>query len=851
VPGWVAPDDPRIAYSDYVRKSIVAAPFDAAVTLARFDRLLPIAGKGYEWDNPGARVRFRTDATNAQATLYYNELHLSTSARNSRGFYTVDGLTNAAARFQTAATATVRTQEQVVVSLAVPPGGGFHDYELVLPYGDSVDFQGLQVNADAQFQAPATRPATRYLAYGDSITHGFTASDVAYSYAFRVAEAKGWQLVNMGFGGRAATAADGTTVGAQQADVITVLIGVNDWQGGVPLATYSNRLDSFLANLRAQQPSVPVYLLTPLWVDPAWNPAGDIEPLESYRQVVRAVAAARNDLNLMVIEGPALIDPDLALFDAVRVHPNDAGFAQMAARLAALMVEEAPAMTKTWLGGAAADWADAATWTPAGVPRTVDAVSLSNSATATLTVQSGVVAAAASLTFNNASGRDATLAIAAGASLAVTGAITQAGAGLATVSNVTLTASATAVAVLPQATETWLTFHQVSGPGGLVKDGAGTLRLTGAVAYGGATAIRAGTLDVAGAGVTLLTNAVTGSGTFRHSGGTTVVDAAVANLNTFDGAVRVDAGTLQHGTVNNNQRRGLSRASSYTVNAGATMVATRDAMRDGVPCALNGGTLKMLKGFQFLGPLTLNGGALVTGPGQGWPYQAFALGDTVTVTGRVPSVIRAEAGLYNGVHLAFNAASAGTLRTFRVEDVTTNAAADLTVTANLLESSHTGSSAGLIKTGAGTMLLLGGTNSYSGATVVSNGALLVSGSLSNSAVTVVSGAAFGAATTTVARVAALLFQEDARAVWRYDGASGTAGRIDVAGGLTLPSAATLELSGTGVLRSGQVLFRAGSLHGATELDGWTLSGAPDGASLAVAGNELVLWVRRGTQFILR
>jgi autotransporter-associated beta strand protein len=850
VPGWVAADDTRIAYSDYVRKSFVAAPFDASVVLARFDRILTIAGKGYEWDNPGARIRFRTDATNAQASLFFNELHVSTSARNSRGLYRVDGQTNALWTFQTVSTATVRTQEFVTVSLAVPPGGGLHDYEFVLPYGDSVDFQGLQVNPEAQFEAPASRPATRYLAYGDSITHGFTASDVGGGYAFRIAEAKGWQLVNMGYGGRAATASDGATVGAQGADVITVLIGVNDWQGGVPLATTSNRLDGFLANLRAQQPTVPVYLLTPLWVDPAWDPAGDVEPLEAYRQVARDVAAARGDPNLAVIEGPALIDADNALFDAVRVHPNDAGFAQMAVRLAVLIEQEAPAMTKAWRGGAAADWADAATWTPSGAPRAIDAVSLSNSATGTLTVQSGTAAVAASLSFDNAAGKDATLAIAEGGSLAVSGAIVKAGSGAATVSNLTLTAPATAVSVTSTGTNAPLRLRQVGGPGGLSKSGSGTLRLAGALAYGGPTAVTAGTLDFAGAGVTLLTNTVTGIGTLRHSGCTTVVDAASANLNSFDGPVIVDGGTLQHGTANNNQRRGLSRAASYTVNAGATMVTTRDAMRDGVSTTLNNGTLKMLKGFQFLGPLTLNGGALVTGPGQGAPYQAFALGGNVTVTGGPPSEIRAEPGLNNGVHLAFNAA-AGTSRTFRVEDVTTNAAADLTVSANLLESSHTGSSAGLVKTGAGTMLLLGGTNTYSGATVVSNGALLVSGSLSNSAVTAVSGAAFGTADATVSRVAALTLEEGATIVWRYDGEVRTAGRIDVAGTLTLPAAATLDVSGTGVLRSGQVLFSAGSLAGATELGGWTVTGTTDSASLSIIGNEVVLMLHRGSVIQLR
>ena len=847
IPGRIAADDTRIAYSDYVSQSFVTAPFDAAVTLARFNRLLPIAGKGYEYDNPGTRARFRTDATNAHVSLYYNDLHISTSARNSRGFYRIDGQTNAAWTFQTVSTTTVRTQEQVVVSLTVPTGGGFHDYEVILPYGDSVDFQGLQVNADAQFQTPAARFTTRYVAYGDSITHGFTASEVGKSYAYLVAEQKSWELVNMGYGGRSATAADGTAVGSRQADVISVLIGVNNWQGGVPLATFSNRLDGFIANLRTQQPVVPVYLLTPLWVDAAWNPSAQIAPLEDYRQVVRAVATARNDLNLVVIEGPDLIDHSTVYFDSVLVHPNDLGFAMMSERLAAFM--QVPGTTKKWLGGTAANWADAGTWTPSGVPSAVDAVTVSNSATATLTIQSGTSAVAASLTFDNASGKDAMLAIADGASLTVAGAIIKTGTGSATVSNINLAATAATVNVTPEGTETWLTFNHVSGSGGLVKAGEGTLLFTGSVAYDGATTISEGTLEFAPDGFTLLTNVIAGSGLFLYSGvGTTVVDSAAANINTFSGPVVVNGGTLQQGSVNNNQRRGFSSAASYTVNNGGTIITARDSMRDTAAYTLNGGTLKMANGFQNIGgALTLNGGVLVTGPGQGSLYQAFALGATVAVTGAAPSVIRAEPGLYNGVHLAFNAV-AGTRRTFCVEDATGDAAADLTVSANLLDSSHTGNGAGLVKTGAGTMVLSGGTNTYSGATVISNGTFLVSnGGMSNSAVTVVSGTAFGVADATVSRIAALTLAEGARFVWRYDGDAHTAGRIDMVGTLTLPAAAALDIAGSGKLHSKQVVMAAGDIAGVTDLSDWTITGAPAGSTLTVVGNAVIFCVSRGTR----
>jgi len=333
----IGPDDARIGYSDYVHLEFVPSPVDAAAKLARFDRQLDIPAKGYRWDNPAARVRFRTNATSVRAFLYFNELHSSTSARNSRGLYLIDGAGNPDWTFHTKATQTRRGPESVEVTMNAGGVGGFHDYELVLPYGDSVDFQGVEVNADARFEAVPARPATRYLAYGDSITHGFTASAVDKTYAYLVAQKNGWQLVNLGLGGRASNISDARVVTALKADVISVFMGVNDWQGGGPLERYRSNMMGFFDVIRAAQPTVPIYYLTSLWVAPSWNSKGQVAELESYRQVAREIVAARKDPNLHLVEGPELIDHDITLFDATPVHPNDKGFAQMAERLAPQM----------------------------------------------------------------------------------------------------------------------------------------------------------------------------------------------------------------------------------------------------------------------------------------------------------------------------------------------------------------------------------------------------------------------------------------------------------------------------------------------------------------------------------
>lgn len=315
----VALDNPLIQITDCARA--VRSPNKLTM-----DRYIKAEG-GFQHDNPGARISFRTDAKTITAKLKFTPLHTRMDAVNSTGFYTVDG--KIAGSFQ-------RDSKSAEITIALPQNesGSARDYALIMPFGDSVELTGLSLSGGKLF-APAARPQFKYIAYGDSITHGFRAENITKTYPFMVGEKLRWQVVNMGFGSRTAVASDGDAIAACGGNLISILIGFNDFYGNKTLATYAQDIKGMIRNIRKQQPETPIFLITPLWSsEPAWA-AGKIGlKLDDYRKTASQVAAESNDKHLYLVDGLSLMDNKLEL-TTDGIHPNDKGFAQIAERLTA------------------------------------------------------------------------------------------------------------------------------------------------------------------------------------------------------------------------------------------------------------------------------------------------------------------------------------------------------------------------------------------------------------------------------------------------------------------------------------------------------------------------------------
>jgi len=253
----------------------------------------------------------------------------------------------------------------------------------------------------------------------------------------------------------------------------------------------------------------------------------------------------------------------------------------------------------------------------------------------------------------------------------------------------------------------------------------------------------------------LTSGTINGTSTLTKSGEGTW---SITGPTGFTGTLDIVGGTV---TVPNGTGGSFGALPTITVTNGVFDVAKTDLFGNAAgstqDITLNGGGVltngtSTFAGFNSFKNITLNGGEMrVTGTSNvlvgagGARFQAYEIKGVVSVGGTVPSSITNPNDLPNAainIGDSFDAAQV----IFDVANVTASPAADLTVTATLRNSELPGFGApintGLQKIGPGTMVLAA-TNAYTGLTSVSEGRLVVNGSIAGSATSVDGGTVSG------------------------------------------------------------------------------------------------------------
>jgi len=277
-------------------------------------------------DNPNASVCFCTDAASFSLGLHFVD------KADMPGRVDFAGQTIVLCDNRPLASITRPGDQGGSVWTTISQSSGvLRTYEIALSYADNVAFLGLQLDAQASFQAVPIPLRPLYIAYGDSITQGFHAADSTANYPRKIAITQQWNLLNLGFGSHQATAADAETILAHQPDYLSVLIGINDCYKKVPPEHFTDQYRRFLKRLASYPTLSRLFIMTPLAVpNPDWGIAP--EGIEQYRQIIRGLVGELPRCPITLIEGTSLLSDAASLYQD-GLHPNDAGFAVLADNL--------------------------------------------------------------------------------------------------------------------------------------------------------------------------------------------------------------------------------------------------------------------------------------------------------------------------------------------------------------------------------------------------------------------------------------------------------------------------------------------------------------------------------------
>lgn len=201
------------------------------------------------------------------------------------------------------------------------PASGDEPLVVHLPEGMKPRLRELRAVDGTIAPAPA---GPRWLAYGDSITEGWIASEPGMAWPSIAARRFRLDLVNLGYAG----AARGEIASAEQLaalpspDVISVFYGTNCWTRTPHSAELLVAgLRAFMAIVRQGHPDVPIVVVSMiLRPDAEGQPNRLGATMADLRQAVEQTAEALDDPRLQLVRGGDLVAAD-QLPDGI--HPGD------------------------------------------------------------------------------------------------------------------------------------------------------------------------------------------------------------------------------------------------------------------------------------------------------------------------------------------------------------------------------------------------------------------------------------------------------------------------------------------------------------------------------------------------
>ncbi len=201
--------------------------------------------------------------------------------------------------------------QPIVISFDNPSPGNETTYELVLPSFSNPILQNFIIDDKSSLKADKSKQKKKYLAIGDSISHGVGQDSKSYkTYPFLLSKRLDLQIYNLAVGGgKISPALSKRLKDFNNVKLMTILIGYNDLKfQSKTVNQYIEAYDQFLNEARSAHPHTKIVCISLLYTKTKESPKTKITP-DEYRVALEQLVAQKRqegDKNLHFVAGDSI-----------------------------------------------------------------------------------------------------------------------------------------------------------------------------------------------------------------------------------------------------------------------------------------------------------------------------------------------------------------------------------------------------------------------------------------------------------------------------------------------------------------------------------------------------------------
>lgn len=198
---------------------------------------------------------------------------------------------------------------------------------LYFPYSFKIVFKNL--NLEKANYIESAQYTRKVLAYGDSITQGFTTQHPSICYINSVVAELNANLINKSVGGGVFEKRLLDVANREECDLIVIALGTNDWNA-TSKERFEENCQDFINGVHSKFKDSKILVITPLWRKDFENekPAGEFESIGKF---IKNVCSPLD--RVYVIDGWNLVPHSETFMADLVLHPSDIGHIIMAERI--------------------------------------------------------------------------------------------------------------------------------------------------------------------------------------------------------------------------------------------------------------------------------------------------------------------------------------------------------------------------------------------------------------------------------------------------------------------------------------------------------------------------------------